>query len=1177
MKYLIAACLITFCTLIPAAQTNLTVDYSFEQVPIGGGGYIIGMKIHPSDAKIRYFRTDIGGAYRWSETNQRLEQLIFYGEENADYYGVAGIALDPANPDLLILAVGRYCDKRQTAILVSNDRGTTWNKEIVPGDTGADIYFASNGGRGCQNNKDQDRQGSPIALNPLDANELYIGSRGTGLWKLDITTETFTSVASPVIPNNVHPNSIRNVVFHPTSPSKIFIAYAGQGIYRGDINTGLFSNLNSTEELKEVSDLSISKEGTYMLMACKRKGIYRATDLLSAAPVFEKVLSYTGADRPDDEAFLTVTCSPHHDDVAITVNSDWKGLNTFRVSQDSGKLNSWGNKLASTVSTNIYPWHTDGFGSHISQIAFSPDSPTGLYFTSWFSSYYTADYTSPVIQWTNEYALGHEEAVITDIVSWPVNDEGNFLGVTCGDQTGFVFNSIIKDDFPTDYLNDRMDNPNEMRKGASMDYAFNDPDHIVVNCVKEWDDKVDALNNIIENNKGAMFFSTDGAKTFTRSTQYDHNIGKSVVAVSSTDPNRVVIANRLGLQYSSDHGESYTPSAAVSSDTGVCTVGDRFGSDGMGHVSQSMINTAVFSTTRPIAADKVLGCVFYHYDMNDGTFHVSTDYGASFFHVSSGLPAYGTNRYKHKTRVNTVVGHARHVWINFNDRLLRSQDGGENWIQVADVQNATLMTIGKQMPTGNYPTVYLYGRANNDNLFGFYRSVDKGLTWQLIHDPAEREIWGSIKVLGADMNEAGQFYFGAAGLGLLYGRDATGDACDPSNLVENPSFESNYDGWQTRQSNGGQANFTIDNTEATEGQLSAQVLITNEGTNYWDVQIKQNLLSVKAGTNYRLSFSAKTSTGSAHMRYGSNTSIGNNFVMGGTAALTNHWATYHKQFTANSTEDIYLTFNFGDLLGEYHIDDVVLSEYCTCVDSDHDSICDDMDQCPGFDDTHDADGDGVPDGCDAHVSCELINNGDFSAGTYPWYLRSFSGASGQMSAINGAAHILINQTSNSNWHLGMRQDGILLEQGKHYELSLDAHAAANRQIDIIISDEAGAQYMYQQLILGTSPANYVIPFSMSAATDTRSLISINVATQDKDVYIDNVSLIDVACRGCSSYLSIMNQDIWPAEYQVTDVIESNGRVIKMESVGFKAKNIKLLPDFEVEQGATFDAINSPCQ
>jgi hypothetical protein len=44
-----------------------------------------------------------------------------------------------------------------------------------------------------------------------------------------------------------------------------------------------------------------------------------------------------------------------------------------------------------------------------------------------------------------------------------------------------------------------------------------------------------------------------------------------------------------------------------------------------------------------------------------------------------------------------------------------------------------------------------------------------------------------------------------------------------------------------------------------------------------------------------------------------------------------------------------------------------------CEDDDHDSFCNDEDQCPGHDDREDVDGDGVPDGCDP---CPDSDGGD---------------------------------------------------------------------------------------------------------------------------------------------------------------------------------------------------------
>jgi len=44
--------------------------------------------------------------------------------------------------------------------------------------------------------------------------------------------------------------------------------------------------------------------------------------------------------------------------------------------------------------------------------------------------------------------------------------------------------------------------------------------------------------------------------------------------------------------------------------------------------------------------------------------------------------------------------------------------------------------------------------------------------------------------------------------------------------------------------------------------------------------------------------------------------------------------------------------------------DSIAQSVTTCLDSDSDGVCDSVDQCPGFADNLDVDGDGIPDGCD---------------------------------------------------------------------------------------------------------------------------------------------------------------------------------------------------------------------
>lgn len=105
---------------------------------IGGGGYVTGIVIHPSNKDIMYIRTDIGGAYRWNKPIFGWEQMLnWVSPENANLIGVDGIALDPNNINRVYLALGRRrdgeggifrTDTRKNGLWRSTDDGKTWVK-----------------------------------------------------------------------------------------------------------------------------------------------------------------------------------------------------------------------------------------------------------------------------------------------------------------------------------------------------------------------------------------------------------------------------------------------------------------------------------------------------------------------------------------------------------------------------------------------------------------------------------------------------------------------------------------------------------------------------------------------------------------------------------------------------------------------------------------------------------------------------------------------------------------------------------------------------------------------------------------------------------------------------------------------------------------------------------------
>src|SRR5258708_37487748 len=72
---LFALSLTTFFVLIPAfvsASPEKTKPYIWRNVKIGGGGFVRGVMVHPTEPKLGYARTDVGGAYVCSHRGLNL-------------------------------------------------------------------------------------------------------------------------------------------------------------------------------------------------------------------------------------------------------------------------------------------------------------------------------------------------------------------------------------------------------------------------------------------------------------------------------------------------------------------------------------------------------------------------------------------------------------------------------------------------------------------------------------------------------------------------------------------------------------------------------------------------------------------------------------------------------------------------------------------------------------------------------------------------------------------------------------------------------------------------------------------------------------------------------------------------------------------------------------------------
>lgn len=72
----------------------------------------------------RYYRTDVGGAYRRDAANNKWVQMLdWLNESESGFIGVEALALDPQNTNNVYMLCGTdYMNSGRTALLKSTDK-----------------------------------------------------------------------------------------------------------------------------------------------------------------------------------------------------------------------------------------------------------------------------------------------------------------------------------------------------------------------------------------------------------------------------------------------------------------------------------------------------------------------------------------------------------------------------------------------------------------------------------------------------------------------------------------------------------------------------------------------------------------------------------------------------------------------------------------------------------------------------------------------------------------------------------------------------------------------------------------------------------------------------------------------------------------------------------------------
>lgn len=753
------------------AQSAPQTPYSWKSVQIVGGGFVDGVIFHPTEAGVRYARTDMGGAYRWDAAGHRWQPILdWVSYKDTNLMGVESIAVDPGDPNRVYLACGMYTKQHSPngAILRSDDRGLTFQRTNVP------FKFGGNeDGRG---------NGERLAVDPHDGRILYLGTRHDGLWRSQDRGATWMRVANfpdvieadPPTPEPipgetpeqhwqrmpVHSSGIVFVKFDPTVTEQD-TASATKTIYVGVSLMGrpnLFVSHDGGASWDDIAGqptearpvrAALSTDGflyvaygtapgpSYMTGGAVWKLEARTgawTDITPDRPVGpvvgSKQFGYAGVsvDAQHPRTLIASTFgrpgSAGSDDVFRSTDggANWKPI--------FGGGGVYDYSLAPYVKSTPIHWLFD--------VEIDPTNADHAVFTTGYGGWETFDLTSADRGLPTHWSIlasGIEETVALDLAS---PGRGAHLITAIGDYGGFVHWDL---DHPAP---EGASAPPRMYNTTAVAFAALHPEVVV------------RVGVSAEREPGrSIAFSIDGGLTWRPTPAAPTaESGHGTVAVSADGSTWVWSPEGEATYLTHDSGGTWNAVQGI-------PAGLR------------------------VIADPTDARCFYAVSLQERLLYRSNDRGASFTSQHLTLPdggrlfnplTRGDDR-GGQDRIYTAPGRAGDVWLAAFDGLYhalpfekQSSGASASFIRLPGVDEIHAFGFGKAAPHRFYPAIYLAGTVRGQP--GVFRSIDEAQTWVRIND--DRHQWGLILQIAGDPRVYGRVYVGTHGRGILCGDPPNG-------------------------------------------------------------------------------------------------------------------------------------------------------------------------------------------------------------------------------------------------------------------------------------------------------------------------------------------------------------------------------------------------------------------
>ena len=730
----LAAMLLTSAVATLPAQAAAPA-YTWNNVKIGGSGYVTGMIAHPRQRGLFYSRTDVGGAYRYDATTSTWIPLTDWLAPNkGNYYGIDAFAIDQNNANKLYMVLGAnygHTPEDRANLLAmflsSQDQGRTFKQVLLPFSAGA--------------NEKGRQVGERLQVDPNLGTVLFYGTGNAvvnatenGLWKSTNSGDTWSKVSGfPALSSDGKGAGVPFLAFYTKSGQAnaatpvIYAAINTQAA--ADTGATLYKSVNGGATWTRVPGApvgmlpqrgQIGPDG-FLYITFGHYAYEYGPEGINNGQVW-KVNVQSGGDQwtnitPTSNAwyaFVGLSVDPTHPGMlVVNTQNNYSGLNNsienaYR-SVDGGA--TWTDVYAnSTLDTSAVPWSTptDGrppfFGNWGGSLI-DPFDPDHGFISFSGGIWESKNLTQPRMNWA--YAVkGIEESAPLSLIS-PIANEWNAYPLISGigDVCGFIHTDVTVAPLKT------FTDPVCMNT-ESLDYARNNSKIVVRVGVDPADNRPRHFGAISWN--GGYSWNAFGSN----GPSVD---GGGRVALSGDGSTILWSNNAAPTVVSQNAGASWTQV----------------------EVPQGSM----------ITADGADPGTFYTFENQSGKFYASYNKGVSWYLLTSGgangLPAWGD-------ALSVPFGKKGGIWASVFDGLYHNTNWGQGaWTKMPAVQAAKGLGFGKAAPGAAYPAMYLDGTING--VTGVYRSIDTGASWvridsaqgQYAHAGYDRSaITGDPKVFG---------------------------------------------------------------------------------------------------------------------------------------------------------------------------------------------------------------------------------------------------------------------------------------------------------------------------------------------------------------------------------------------------------------------------------------------